>query len=160
MPAGERGPSGLFEPGRRLGLEPEGEEDDRGDPGVAHRVDHPVGTRDIERDRLLQKQVLAGRPGALGQRCLDVRRQRDRHRVHLGQQVVHVAVAGDVELGADGLRLRHVATPDPDELGGGVPGEGRCVDLLGPEAGTEDAEPHDQTAPNWRSPASPRPGTM
>ena len=147
-PPASRVRAGLGQPGRRRRLEPEGEEHDRGDPGVAHRVDHPVRAGDVERDRLLQQQVLAGGRGPFGERGLHVRRQRDRDGVHLGQQLVDVAEAGDVELRAEGLGLAEVPAPDADELGGGVRGERRGVDLLGPEAGAEHPEPHAQTAPN------------
>src|SRR4051794_35828216 len=144
--------------GRRL--EPEGEEHDRRDAGLAHGGHHAVGCGDVQGDRLLQQQVLAGRGGTLGQRRLHVRRQRDRDGVDLGQQLVDVPEPGDVELGAHGLGLREVPAPDPDQLGGGVRAQGRRVDLRRPVAGAQDAEAHRQTAPNWRSPASPSPGTM
>ena len=129
-------------------------------PAALHGVDQPVGGGDVQGDRLLQQQVLARRCGAHGQRRLHVRRERDRDGVDLGQQLVDVGVPGDVELRADRLGLREVPAPDPDQLRRRVRGQRRGVDLLRPEAGAEDAEPHGQTAPNWRSPASPRPGTM
>ena len=80
--------------------------------------------------------------------------------VHLGQQGVEVGVPRDVELGADTLGLGDVPPPDADELRVLVLGQAGRVDPLRPETGAEDAEPHGQTAPNWRSPASPSPGTM
>ena len=50
--------------------------------------------------------------------------------------------------------------PHPDELRGRVLGEGGRVHRPRPVAGAEHPEAHGQTAPNWRSPASPSPGTM
>ncbi len=117
-------------------------------PASRTAVDHPVGAGDVQRDRLLQQQVLAGLGRAHGQRRLDVRRQGDRDGVDLRQQLVDVGEPGDVELRADRLGLGEVAAPDADELGGGMRGERRGVDLLRPEAGAEHAEAHGQTAPN------------
>jgi hypothetical protein len=104
--------------------------------------------------------MLARLGGAHGQRHLHVGRQRDRHGVHLRQELVDVPEPGDVQLGTDGFGLREVPAPDADQLGGGVRAQGGRVDLPRPETGAQDAEAHGQTAPNWRSPASPSPGTM
>ena len=154
-------PGGLGQPGRRRRLEPEGEEDDRRDAG-ARTASTTRSAAGDGRARSASRAAGACRPRRprIGQRRLHVGRQRDRDGVHLGQQRVDVGEAGDVELRADRLRLGEVAAPDADELGGGVLGERGGVDPLRPEAGAEDAEAHGQTAPNWRSPASPSPGTM
>ena len=94
------------------------------------------------------------------QRRLNVRRQREADGVDPVEQLVEVAVAGDLEVRAERLGLGQVATPHADKLGVRVVGERGRVHLVRPEARAQDPEAHGQTAPNWRSPASPRPGTM
>ena len=114
-----------------------------------------------QRDRLLQQQVLAGGGRALGERGLHVRRQREADRVDVGEQRVDVVGARRRRTRAPtAFALARSRPQTPTSSASGCAASDVACTSLGPEAGAQHAEAHGQTAPNWRSPASPSPGTM
>src|ERR1700729_1587824 len=87
------------QPGTNVGLEPECEEDDGGDPGLVDRLAQNARGRLGGRDRLLQQQVLPGPGGARGNGRLHVRWYREGNGVNFGKERGYVVVPGDPVLG-------------------------------------------------------------
>lgn len=91
--------------------------------------------------------MTAGPGGPHGELRLDVRRQRDGHRVHIREQVVHVVVGPcPVPVGEFLRRLRATA-PDTDEVERLVRLEDGGVDHLCPGAGAEQTDAHTADSP-------------
>ncbi len=134
---------GLFvDPGLRLLLEAGGEEHHRGDLGPLGRLGDRPRFRDPHRQGLVQQEMTAGPCRPYRELGLHGRRQRHRHRVHVGQQRVHVVVGPDAVLLRQGGRRLRAAAPHPGELQAGVPGQGGGIGRPGPRARSQQCDAH------------------
>lgn len=123
------------------GNETVGEEDHRRHTAAGDRGRKLVGAGGGQRDRLLQQQMAPGPGGADRQRNLDLRWQRDGHRVHVVEQRVGVVIGCyPVPRGHRG-RLGRVTAPHTDQPRLRSGAERGRVRLRGPVAGTEQTEP-------------------
>jgi hypothetical protein len=91
-----------------------GEEDRRGDIALGDRRDDLGRLLVRERHRLVQQQVPARPGGPQRDRGLHVRRQRDRHRVHVPDQLVDLRVRLRPVCRGQLGRLVGITPPDPD----------------------------------------------
>jgi hypothetical protein len=126
--------------------EPAGEEDHPGHLLLGRGRDDLGGGLGGEGDRLVQQQVLARLGRAQGDVRLHVRGQRDRDRVHVGDQGVDLRVGRRAVLLGQRGRLGRVPAPHTHELDVRVRRQRRGVRLVGPRSRTEKSEPHPRAA--------------
>jgi hypothetical protein len=129
----------LGQPGPHVGLKPGGEEDNRRDVGLLHRVDEGIRIRCRNRHGLLQQQVLARSGCADGDQGLHVRRRREATASTLSmnsERSWHAAVitVGQLRRGVG------VTAPDRGEIDAVCGGKRGRVRDLSPVAGANQAE--------------------
>lgn len=131
------------DPGGGLGREAQRAEDDRGHRRLLRRLGHRTGPGDRRGDRLVHQQVAARLRRTDRERGLDVRRQREGHRVARLQERVDALLArvrpGPVR-GGEGVRRLGPAAPHSAQLDAGVGGERGGLGVAGPGAGAEEAD--------------------
>jgi hypothetical protein len=134
-----------------LGEEAGGEEDHRRDPRPCHRAHHVARPRHRRGEGLVQQQMTTGPGGPDREVRLHVRRYRHRHRVHLGEQLVHVVEGPRAVTVRQFLRGGGAPAPHPDEVETLVCGQNGRVDHLRPGAGAEQTDAHAADSPCCRS---------
>ena len=112
-------------------------------PAFSTAVTSRVGVLDRQRDRLLEQQVLARLGGADRERCLHVRRDRERDRVHAAEERAEVVVGGRRRSrAASAAAAAAFAAPDGGQSGPRGGGERGRVRDARPVTGTNEAETH------------------
>jgi hypothetical protein len=126
------------EPSRDARIEAAREEDNRRRP---HGLYQPVGSRDRQRERLLEQQRAPGPRDAYGQFGLDIRRDRERDGIDGSDQLVDVGERLRTEPGRQHGRLGPIPAPDANQLRLRVCRDSRCMRGFGPVAGADQTEP-------------------
>ena len=141
LPAEPRVGVTRLEPGGGRRREQVGEEHEGGNAAGLDRLHEPIRIRLVERQGLLQEQVLARRRGPQREGGLHVRRHRERDRIDVRQEGIEVVMDDTAVRGGDRGGRLVVATPDGGE--GGAPGGGDAcgMGLSRPVPGAHEAEP-------------------